>query len=453
MCGERAESLALSACSRTVGIETTTARGALHERGWTILRDGMPEWEIARFIKRMHKRHNARLIKLLAEQHANWSKADDEGSGPGCFRPGGLAARLASQGVEGTGIFVYAAHPSQAQDEEDDENYSGPRWYVSCMEAAMWHYKPLGVAPLPPNSLRDILWPDREDQCRPWLTEAGWTIVPESSDPQVLHADICSYGEHSRTYNRGRYHHFCWKLQPSETCTTQVVSGAFTEGGTEWEHYERCSKAQGRALIFDSEMLHRGGPTAPGSGLSSTLTLQVCSGSGWPHLKETSNSDLMWYTQPLGWAVGDAVDAWVDDSWCPAFVVSRPKRGLYSIKLDGRQHTVQGVKDAELRQRQVHGHSAVKHAFIVGSAIEALFEDAWYAAKVARLNLDGTYRVTWRQDRTFTDGLPASAVRTRKRKSLDTCSSTSTAYNGMLAHRPYNEGSCKRRHTVKGDNS
>merc|ERR1712242_531814 len=191
-------------------------------------------------------------------------------------------------------------------------------------------------------------------------------------------------------------------------------------------------------------MLHRGGPTAPGTGLSSTLTLQVCSGSGWPHLKDLVDSDLMWYTQPLGWAVGDAVDAWVDDSWCPALVDSRPKRGLYNIKLEGRQHSVQGVKDADLRQRQVYDHSAVEHAFIVGSAIEALFEGAWYAAKIARLNLDGTYRVTWQEDRTCTDGLPASAVRRHKRIGRDTSSSTAMACNGMRARLPSNEGPCKR---------
>lgn len=380
----------------------------------------MPEWELARFVERMFRRHNARLLQLLTEHHANWNEADDEDSGPGYFRPGGVVARLASKSMDGTGIFVYAAHPSQADDEDEEGNYSGPRWYVSCMEAAMKHYKPLGVAPLPPNSLRDILWPDKEDQCRPWLTEAGWTIVPDGSDPQVLHADICSPdGENLREHGRGRYQHFAWKLQPSEICTTQVVSGAFTEGEVAWCHYDACTRAQGRAFIFDSEMLHRGGPTAAGSGLSSTLTLQVCSGSGWPHLRDKVDSGLMWYTQPLGWTVGDAVDAWVDDSWCPAFVESRSRGGLYNVKLEGRQHRVQGVKDAELRHRQGCIDAVVKHAFAVGSAVEAKFEGAWYAAKVTRLNADGTYRVKWQQDRTCTDGLPASAVRRCKRKHLD----------------------------------
>jgi len=436
MCGGTADGLAPSACFQGVGINATTAREQLHQKGWTILPDGMPEWELRRFVERMFRRHNGRLIQLLTEQKANWSKTDDAESGPGCYRPGGLVARLASQSMDATGIFVYAAHPSQAEDEEDGDHFSGPRWYVSCMEAAMRHYKPLGVAPLPPNNLRDILWPNKEDQCRPWLTEAGWTIVPDGSDPQVLHADICSPdGYNLREHNRGRYQHFAWKLRPSELCTTQVVSGAFTEGEVAWAHYKQCTIAQGRAFIFDSEMLHRGGPTAPGCGLSSTLTLQICSGSGWPHLKDKVDSGLMWYTQPLGWAVGDAVDAWVDDSWCPAFVESRPKRGLYNVKLEGKEHRVQGMKDAELRHRQGCADAVVNHVFAVGSAVDAQFEGAWCAAKVTKLNADGTYRVTWQEDRTCTDGLPASAVRRRKRKRLDASSIISTVSNDRCKRR------------------
>jgi len=370
----------------------------------------MPEWELVRYVERLHRRYHARVVQLVDRLRKDWPLGDEDESGPGAHRPGGLVARLVSQRLEGTGVFLYAAHPSQA--EEEEEECSGPRWYVSCMEAAMRRYGARGVAPPPPAELQELLWPDMRDRCRPWLTELGWTLVPESSDPQVVHADICSAsGEHPRRPGRGRFHHFAWKLRPGESCTTHVIPGSFTEGSVEWEHYSQWTQVCAPAVIFDSEMLHRGGPTCRG-GWTSTLTLQVCSGSGWRDLQERVSPSLMWYTQPMGWVAGDAVEALVDGAWHPALVEARSDTGHYRVALrDGEAHA-QGLADRDLRCRQHPAEAPAGAAgFPVGSLVEALFEGHWHAAKVAQCNADGTFRVTWRAERSCTDGLPPAALR------------------------------------------
>jgi len=337
-------------------------RCKLHERGWVELPEGIPNWELSRYTERLYRRHGERILRLLEEQHADWMQGDSGDTAPGAHRPGGLAARRVTEQLNGIGIYVYAAHPSQGDDAEEEEKvddeectYSGPRWYVSCMEAIMRRYDARRLAPLPPASLQDLLWPSAEDRSRPWLTEVGWTIVPQCSDPQVVHADICSYEDptpHPRPFGQGRFLHIVWKLDPSERCTTNVVPGGFTEGAASWDDYEKLTQVNAPALIFDSEVLHCGGRTGQ-VGWSSSLTAQFCSGQGWHALKERVNEDMMKFTYPMGWESGAAIDALVDGTWQPATVCCRNGSGLYSVLLDcGEGICASGLRDSDLRHRQ-----------------------------------------------------------------------------------------------------
>lgn len=387
--------------------------------GWAKLPDGMPEWDIRSLVEKLHGRYHQRILSLLEQHRADWQKGDDEDSAPGASRPGGLVARLVSEQLKDSGVFVYAAHPSQAEDAESEYDYTGPRWYVTCMEAAMKHYGLQGVAPPPPDCLQALLWPCKEDRRRPWLTELGWTVVPENSNPQVMHADICSSeAAHARKPGRGRYHHFVWKLDPKDVCTTNIVPGAFTEGCPEDEHYNKWTIARERALIFDSEMLHRGGQTRPGVGWSSTLTCQLCSGTGMPALRERVSTSLMWYTQPIGWQKGDAVDALLDGRWQPALVVSRSPSGSYKVIVKGEDSiraTILTDSDLRYRQASQDGANIGSHTcFQVGTRVDALFAGKWYAARISRCNADNSYRVIWLgAERSFTDGLLSDQLQMR----------------------------------------
>jgi len=387
----------------------------LHWNGYTKLEGGMPEWDIRRRIEALYVKYSARIIAELEELRKDWMEPGEEGSGPGCDRPGGLAAAKLNDGLlKDSGCFLYAAHPSQADDAEDDV-YSGPRWYLTCTENIRRRYEERGVCPPPPAELQELLWPTHKDKCQPWLTEAGWTVVPQDSDPQVMHCDLCSYeDEQKRSKGRGRYLHFVWKMDPSAVCTTNVVPGRFTEGTADWDDYDNWTSARARALIFDSEMLHRGAATSCKAGWSTTLTLQVCSGSGWDTLNEIVSERMMWYTMPFGWQDGDAVDALVKGSWQPAVVRSRSDNGDYSVAL-ADDEVATGLKDACLRYRQPPadvgggGETGFRHA--VGAVVEALSDGEWHSAKVARQNADGTYRLVWRSPRSFTDGVPAASLR------------------------------------------
>jgi len=331
-----------------------------------------------------------------------------------------LVARIVTEELKGSGLFMYAAHPSQAEDVED-HTYSGPRWYVTCTEALLAHFRLREIVPVPPGSLQELLWPCDEDRNAPWLTELGWTLVPENSDPQEMHADICdSSAPNPRGAGRGRYHHFVWKVDPTEQCTTNIVPGAFTEGCAEWEHYDadRWRVAKARALIFDSEMLHRGGATKPQAGWTTSLTLQVCSGVGYPALQERISSSMMCYTMQIGWAVGDAVEVLCNGKWHPAIVTIRSKSGLYSASLEGSGIVQDRLQDVQLRDRTAKlsaesCESSRVASFHVGAAVEALCcnDETWHLAKVVRRNADDTYRVHWKTERSFTDGLKLECIR------------------------------------------
>eukprot|EP00929_Paragymnodinium_shiwhaense_P027312 TRINITY_DN16057_c0_g1_i1.p1 TRINITY_DN16057_c0_g1~~TRINITY_DN16057_c0_g1_i1.p1 ORF type:complete len:448 (-),score=58.01 TRINITY_DN16057_c0_g1_i1:143-1486(-) len=408
--------------------------------GWVGLPDGRPQWAVCDFAERLHKRYHERITTLLDSWRADWMKGDDGGDAPGADRVGGLVAKWVTEELEGTGIYVYAAHSSQSDHEEDADVHSGPRWYVTIMEAAMWRYGDSAVAPPPPLELQELMWPDAEDRRQPWLTELGWTIVPAGSDPQIMHADICyTEAPHPRQPGRGRYHHMAWKLNREEFCTTNIVPGAFTEGVTGWDHYAGWRTVKAPALVFDSEMLHRGGATPPGTGFSTSLTVQVSSGTGWSVLSERVSESMMWYTQRLGWQAGDAVDALVNGNWRACIVESRSEQGLYAVVLDGSAKRVEDLQDGDLRYRQSPKDLTMACEHLMGAPVEALFDGTWHPAKVARCNEDGTYRVVWKEKRSFTDGLGATELRRlaaspsskgRKRKHEDSADESTCASSG-----------------------
>lgn len=381
--------------------------------GFAQLDNGMPEWELCRFVERLHKRYYAQITKILEESRDDWNMGDDSNGLPNGERPGSLVAQKINEAFKGAGIFVYAAHPSQEDEAEDTYDYSGPRWYVSVMEAVMKRFEAKGVVPHPPEELRVVVWPRVEDRIQPWLTEIGWTIVPEDSASQVMHADICcSEASNPRTPGQARYLHFAWKTEEGQVCTTNIVPGAFTEGCSDWSHYNSWKKLKAPAIIFDSEVLHRGDCTSPGVGWSSTFTLQICSGTGWHALPERVAENMLWYTQPFGWSEGDAVDVLVDGEWCPAIVLSRSESGIYIVQQEGSDLIAECVEDSNLRDRQSCAIMPLDHdGWVVGQRVESLFGGQWYPAKVEKRNGDGSYRVVWMTERTFTDGVSRECLR------------------------------------------
>eukprot|EP01065_Artemidia_motanka_P039437 TRINITY_DN4835_c0_g1_i1.p1 TRINITY_DN4835_c0_g1~~TRINITY_DN4835_c0_g1_i1.p1 ORF type:complete len:781 (+),score=107.60 TRINITY_DN4835_c0_g1_i1:81-2345(+) len=412
---------------------TERLRAALHERGFAELGGLPPEWELKAFVERIHQRFNPKILQILDSLRSRWQDSDEGNAAPGNSRPGAFAARLATAKLKAKGVYVYATHPSQDDDAEGDA-YSGPRWYVSIMEAVALHYSGDGCVPYPPSELAAVLWPREEDACRPWLTEAGWTVVPECSDPQVLHADICGWGDpipDVRKEGIGRYHHVAWKLSPQKSCTTNVVPGAFTEGFANWKHYGEREQVKGAAVVIDSEMLHCGAATGE-CGWSSTLTLQLSSGEGWPalHTGDRVSKAMIKYTFPVGWEPGLAVDFRTQGQWQRGTVDCRDETGLYSARAtDGS--VVTGLSDMDIRRRVATDTEAV-NAHEVGSTVEVEWHGSWHPATVTRVNADGSYRVNWLDGGRFTDGVSQSAVRSPRNSSKRRCISPSPACNALL---------------------
>mmetsp|Transcript_59051 Transcript_59051/g.136192 ORF Transcript_59051/g.136192 Transcript_59051/m.136192 type:complete len:177 (+) Transcript_59051:353-883(+) len=105
----------------------------------------------------------------------------------------------------------------------------------------------------------------------------GWALAPPHSDPQVLHADLWGGPRHPR--RTIRFPHLLWKPGYRNSCTTEVVPGAFTQGGVAAWQYRHLRQASSPSILCDGEVLHRGGRT--GGRWGSSLSIELCSAGGW----------------------------------------------------------------------------------------------------------------------------------------------------------------------------
>lgn len=257
----------------------------LHIDGCSTL-DARPHWCVLEFCEQQHKRWQAVTIEVLLSLQHTWYDGNE--------RPGEVTASYANEILHARGarVWISTTHPSV--ESEAPYDITGPRWYCSIISAALDKDGCCmdGKAPRPPSELQRLLWPDASEGAQPWITELGWTLVPGGSDAQTLHADIVSRGpvrDLRSSLVHGRYHHVVWKAPSSPTrhVTTEVAARFFTNGARRSGAYESLRAHFAVCLVVDSELLHRGGPTAgPPSAWTSSCTIQLCSTSGWPALHE-----------------------------------------------------------------------------------------------------------------------------------------------------------------------
>ena len=295
----------------------------LSSPGWWAASHGLPRewaWEVFSLVEALHERYAPLISELLAsELNAEARQAEarkaaslsssskrsrcasareastcaSASASASASRPGEAAAaattrELKRRGVHG--VAVYAPPPSQSQ--EPPYSCTGPRFYVSATELACTVWSDL-APPMPP-ALRHSLWPHGPDASGVARVRGlGWALAPPDASPQSLHADIWGYGEKVLP----RFPHIVWKPGFGVDCTTQLVPNGFTWGAVRDEHYAQLRDARAPALIFDSEILHRGAqtpaalqPRAPvetpyvglaTAGWVSSCSVELCSVLGW----------------------------------------------------------------------------------------------------------------------------------------------------------------------------
>lgn len=274
------------------------------------------------------------------------------------------------------------------------------------------------------------MWSCPEEERRARVTELGWTMTPPESDDQVMHADIVCWDPLARK-DAGRFHHFLWKTDPEERCSTKIVPRGFTQGTCDDDHYTAWTQVSAKCVIFDSEVLHLGAAVGPGR-WGSSCTAQVSSSEGWMALtnKESSGiSDmLLEYTiriAPHGrrWEVGSRVSAEFEGSWHDATVIQRFSDGSYRVAWSGEDTITDGVQPSQLRRREDPAGSGRKRSckdvsvteppckqrrcgrFAPGTEVLAEFGGAWFDATVICRCKDGTYNVAWASADAVSDGL------------------------------------------------
>jgi hypothetical protein len=375
-------SSAMAACYKELR-ELNGATETLHSNGWLEL-PTLPGWEVFDLVESFYFQYHDRILNLLERERPRWFEDVEEYD----VRPGSVVARELSRHLEPKGIYVSAVHPSTSEDETRGYPVTGPRFYVSVMEAAMRR----GPAPHPPHEFASLLWPKEEDRHKPWLTELGWTMVPPDSDAQAMHADITSGGKKKindpRDASLGRFLHIIWKPDRQTNCTTGVVTSAFTDGDTEDWMYSSLHRVSSPVVVLDSEMCHCGGATGPGRWTAS-CTVQFCSSTGWKALQWRAAKSLLEYTCPINFNFSGP---WIE---LPSEWQFKPKR----------------PPEEEEKKRFRQG---AKLRWSAGTLVEAKHGNAWFPASIARRNLDNSYRVVWDEDATFTEGVPLANIRLRR---------------------------------------
>lgn len=440
----------------------------LHADGWLEL-GKLPDWDVFVMVEAYFAKYHDRIRKLIERERPRWFENVEERR----FRPGAVVAAELSKRLMPKGIHISAVHPSVSDESSiripsDHGNYigvSGPRFYVSIMAAAMRR----GPAPRPPKDAAAILWPNRKDRERPWITEVGWTMVPPSSDAQAMHADILADAEEVpdlRSEGQGRFHHFIWKPDRITNCTTGVVTSAFTNGVVkDWMH-ARMQRVASPCVLLDSEVCHCGGPTGAGKWTAS-CTVQLCSSTGWDPLQSRAPKSLLEYVCPIDfklsgpwldlplesqirpqsivedekdhalrqggkskWAVGSLVEVRVDDDWFPAILRQRNPDKTYSVQWDGNisKTCTEAIPRARIRARR----------WALGSEVETQWHGNWYPSKVMKVRGDWSYRVHWAGEDTCSHLVYHWSIRR-----ISTCTPCESC--GMLGTSPKSSEGSKRR--------
>lgn len=272
----------------------------LVSRGYVKFPHGMPwAWELVGFVEEMHAKYHKEVETRLESLRDQWAQG-------GCYdsRLGSAAAERVTEEMEAVGVAVYS--PPASEDEAEPWECTGPRFYVSVTGAA-WKRWPNG-APAPAEEWAKTLWPHDSDGTLvdgAWpnlIRGLGWALAPPRSDPQSLHADI--WGDRPRP-GRVRFHHILWKRLPGVCCTTEIVPGGFTDGQTDWRHYEQLARASAPCLLYDNEVLHRGAANQSENWVS-TCSIELCTRTGYTQVwKDGPEDDGCYEMLPICWKAGE----------------------------------------------------------------------------------------------------------------------------------------------------
>ena len=144
------------------------SRHELHDLGWTMLpvHNGFPEWEVFTLVEAAHAKHSDQIIKLLQELSHLELEGDLENSVHGGNRAGALVASMVTKKIKDDGLLVTATHPAI---HEDTWEACGARYYVSLMPEMAQRFRE--GAPVPPESIAQLLWPESADRIAPHITE------------------------------------------------------------------------------------------------------------------------------------------------------------------------------------------------------------------------------------------------------------------------------------------
>jgi len=271
--GSQNEKIAKSAAERRHRRQLRRQRShsLLRRRGWVeILLERKKRWSVINFVEQAHAQHHEQVLAELETLRPMW----DSALNPLCWwEDGHEACKRICERLEPIGIRVWDSNlPSIAP--LPPYVASGHRFYVSVDKAFARQLGGTVEADPLPAHLRERLWPGEKGG---YIRNMGWVLAPPGSPAQNLHQDWSQEG----------LAHIIWKRSPGRV-TTEIVDGRF--GSARSEDYERIARADGAAILFLSNVLHRGAAVL-GTGWGCSLSVELCSEAGQRRWEATESRE------------------------------------------------------------------------------------------------------------------------------------------------------------------
>jgi hypothetical protein len=272
----------------------------MYRRGFEVYHNLPWNWGLFAFVEDYHSRYHSRIVSMFEAYLANdeWASSLVYGTSDYDWQAWDRVVKLVNDALWEDGIRVFMSNLESTKIIDGYPVVTGPRFYISVDPA----FRKINgdVVPAMPADLCQVLFgSDKtfDKQVQAYLHNAGWTLVPPASDPQIIHQDYPITG----------MSHIVWKTGGAK-CTTEVVEGVFSRQHLDtmiehagWEEDSLVSAAKGSVVVFRSNLAHRGARTT-GVGWSSTLSMEISSPRGhanWmrhsPHL--ASNPE--WQRTPI----------------------------------------------------------------------------------------------------------------------------------------------------------
>lgn len=212
------------------------------------------KWSVVKFIESCHMKYNSYIVNKL--KNFNWTS----------YNKTKYKTNLEDINIDIPGLQIWVSNlPSISPNYP--YHYSGTRFYISVSEI---YKKYIGnIIKNIPEKLKTFLNISNGG----FIQNMGWVLIPPKSDYQILHQD----------YTINGMYHILWKPD-NRFINTQIIPSCFDINKAK---YTNIKQTKAQAILFKSNLVHRGKDTLDTSQWVSTLSIEFRTTIGQLEWKNT----------------------------------------------------------------------------------------------------------------------------------------------------------------------